>query len=95
MVCNTTSLYILNSSERTPTTEERAVSASSSSTIAKATDRSSAHGYVSKKSVNKAAYVRLHSELAAGYSERMVPSVVAKIASITDFDGSDESKDGS
>lgn len=32
---------------------------------------------------------------AAGYSERMVPSVVAKVASIIDSDENDESKDGS
>lgn len=59
----------MSPSERTPTTEKRPVSAPSSSTLAEATDRSWAHGYVSRRSVNQAAYVRLHSELAAARPE--------------------------
>lgn len=69
MVCDNILLYIMNSSERTSTTEKRPVSAPSSSTIAEVTDRSSVRGYVSKKFLNKAAYVRLHAELAAARPE--------------------------
>lgn len=64
MMCCSIPIYIMKPSTRAPTTEERSGSAPLS-TRAEVIDRFSTRGYVSKKLMNEAAYVRLHSELTA------------------------------
>lgn len=62
-------IYIMELSTRAPTTEERSGSVPTLSTRTEVIDRFSARGYVSKKLMNEAAYVRLHSGLAAARPE--------------------------